>query len=266
MVGAREVRTFGIAAIGLTLVAAVAWSLYSLWYFWPHTPARTAEFVYFGWRLQLTPDQQFFLTVSLAGALGGLLHSLRSLSTYVGERYLFRSWLLYYLALPLVGAVLATIAYIVLRAGLLPGGASESQPDPYGIAGISALVGLFSAQTVEKLQAVFSTLFTNAPQNADSLSDLSSGTDDPGDPATEHVEVAATSATSPAWPSPAWTPPRSRSRPRTSSPPSSRPPPRPDPSPCPAPRPSPLTSSSPSPHPATPPAASAGARSPHLQP
>jgi len=198
MVGAREVRTFGIAVIGLTLVAAVAWSLYSLWYFWPHTPAKTAEFLYFGWRLQLTPDQQFFLTVALAGALGGLLHSLRSLSTYVGERYLFRSWLLYYLALPLVGAVLATIAYIVLRAGLLPGGASNSQPDPYGIAGISALVGLFSAQTVEKLQAVFSTLFTNAPQNADSLSDLSSSTDDPGDPATQPVVTALTPASGPA--------------------------------------------------------------------
>jgi IPT/TIG domain len=198
MVGAREVQTFGITVIALTLVAAVAWSLYSLWYFWPHVPASTAKFVYFGWHLQLTPDQQFFLTVSLAGALGGLLHSVRSLSTYVGERYLFRSWLLYYLALPLVGAVLATIAYIVLRAGLLPGGASNSQPDPYGIAGISALVGLFSAQTVEKLQTVFSTLFTNAPQNADSLSDLSSGTDDPGDPAAQPAVTALTPASGPA--------------------------------------------------------------------
>jgi len=199
MVGAREVRTFGIAVIALTLIAAVAWSLYSLWYFWPHVPARTEKFVYFGWHLQLTPDQQFFLTVSLAGALGGLLHSLRSLSTYVGERYLFRSWLLYYLALPLVGAVLATIAYIVLRAGLLPGGASNSQPDPYGIAGISALVGLFSAQTVEKLQAVFSTMFTNAPQNADSVSNLPPGSDtDPGDPANQPSVTAIAPVSGPA--------------------------------------------------------------------
>jgi hypothetical protein len=198
MVGAREVRTFGISVIGLILLAAVAWSLYSLWYFWPHTPAATERFVYFGWHLRLTSDQQFFLTVSLAGALGGLLHSLRSLSTYVGERYLFRSWLLYYLALPLVGAVLATIAYIVLRAGLLPGGASNSQPDPYGIAGISALVGLFSAQTVEKLQAVFSTLFANAPQNADSLSDLEPSSGDPGDPATQPVVTAVAPSSGPA--------------------------------------------------------------------
>jgi hypothetical protein len=198
-IGAREVRTFGITVIGLLLVAAVAWALYSLWYFWPHTPARDTRFVYFGWHLLLTPDQQFFLIVSLAGALGGLLHSLRSLSTYVGERYLFRSWLLYYLALPLVGAVLSTIAYIVLRAGLLPGGASESQPDPYGIGGISALVGLFSAQTVEKLRLVFSTLFSNAPENADSVSDLATATEgEPGDPAIQPVVSAIAPPSGPA--------------------------------------------------------------------
>jgi hypothetical protein len=183
----------------MLLVAAVAWALYSLWYFWPHTPAHQARFVYFGWHLLLTPDQQFFLTVALAGALGGLLHSLRSLSTYVGERYLFRSWLLYYLALPLVGAVLATIAYIVLRAGLLPGGASDAQPDPYGIAGISALVGLFSAQTVEKLRVVFSTLFSNAPENADSVSDLTPATEgEPGDPAVQPVVNAIAPPSGPA--------------------------------------------------------------------
>jgi len=174
-VGAGEVRTTGVVVISLVLLAAVACVLYSLWYFWPHTPAVTERFVYFGWHLQLDPDQQFFVIVSMSGALGGLLHSLRSLSTYVGERYLFRSWLLYYLALPLVGAVLATIGYIVLRAGLLPGGASNSQPDPYGIAGISALVGLFSAQTVEKLQAVFQTLFAPSGQSSvDSFRNVSS--------------------------------------------------------------------------------------------
>jgi hypothetical protein len=204
------VRTFGIVIIGLIQIGAVAWSLYSLWYFWPHTPASTERFVYFGWHLRLTPDQQFFLIVSVSGALGGLLHSLRSLSTYVGERYLFRSWLLYYLALPLVGAVLATIGYIVLRAGLLPGGASNSQPDPYGISGISALVGLFSAQTVEKLQAVFQTLFAPAAESlresfrtapaADSLSDLAasmSGTGH-GAPATWPAVTAVTPVSGPA--------------------------------------------------------------------
>jgi hypothetical protein len=45
---------------------------------------------------------------------------------------------------------------------------------------------------------VFSTLFTNAPQNADSLSDLSSSTDDPGDPATQPVVTAFAPASGPA--------------------------------------------------------------------
>jgi hypothetical protein len=51
---------------------------------------------------------------------------------------------------------------------------------------------------VEKLQAVFSTLFTNAPQNADSLSDLSQGSDDPGDPATQPLVTGLTPASGPA--------------------------------------------------------------------
>src|SRR5262249_20265191 len=87
-------------------------------------------FVYFGWHLLLTPDQQFFLVVSLAGALGGLLHSLRSLSTYVGERYLFRSWLLYYLALPLVGAVWPRSPTSCCGPACFPAARPEASPTP----------------------------------------------------------------------------------------------------------------------------------------
>jgi len=51
---------------------------------------------------------------------------------------------------------------------------------------------------VEKLQAVFSTMFTNAPQNADSLSVLAAGSDDPGDPATQPVVTGFGPASGPA--------------------------------------------------------------------
>jgi hypothetical protein len=61
--------------------------------------------------------------------------------------------------------------YLVLRAGLLPGAANSGQPDPYGIAAISALVGLFSAQTAEKLKTVFETLFTKAVTRSQPITD-----------------------------------------------------------------------------------------------
>ncbi len=177
-VGSAPVRTTGVIVLGLLSVAGTMLALFSLWRFWPAAPSPagtsppTAPFSYFGWRLSLTRDQQFFIIAAVAGSLGGLLHSLRSLSTYVGERYLFRSWLLYYALLPLVGAILATIVYIVLRAGLLPGETATSQPNPYGIAAVAALVGLFSGQAAEKLQAIFETIFTSPGQGSESVTDI----------------------------------------------------------------------------------------------
>ena len=70
-----------------------------------------------------------------------------------------------------MGALISTLVYLVLRAGLLPGGSSASQPDPYGIAAIGALVGLFSAQAAEKLKAVFETLFTKAETGNQSITE-----------------------------------------------------------------------------------------------
>jgi len=168
----------GIVILGVLLAAIALFALYGLWAFWPHPPPATrpapptAKFSYFNWQLTLTRDQQFFVIVALAGVIGAMLHGLRSLSRYIGERYLFRSWIPYYILLPLVGAILATIVYLVLRAGLLPGASASSQPDPYGISAIAALVGLFSAQAAEKLKAVFETLFTKAEAGGESYMNI----------------------------------------------------------------------------------------------
>ena len=168
----------GVVILSALMAAVALFALYGLWRFWPapapatgSTPA-AANFSYFNWRLSLSRDQQFFVVVALAGVIGAMLHGLRSLSTYIGERYLFRSWIAYYSLLPLVGGLLATIVYLVLRAGLLPGSTASSQPDPYGIAAIAVLVGLFSAQAAEKLKAVFETLFTKAETGSQSVMDI----------------------------------------------------------------------------------------------
>src|SRR5215469_1943577 len=177
-VGKSPVSVLGIVILGVLLAAIALFALYGLWAFWPHPPPAprpappTAKFSYFNWQLTLTRDQQFFVIVALAGVIGAMLHGLRSLSRYIGERYLFRSWIPYYILLPLVGAILATIVYLVLRAGLLPGASASSQPDPYGISAIAALVGLFSAQAAEKLKAVFETLFTKVDPGTESVTDI----------------------------------------------------------------------------------------------
>src|SRR6266700_650103 len=142
-VGRSAASAVEIVILGILMAAVVLLGLYGLWRFWPAAaPATgavpaTAKFSYFSWNLSLTRDQQFFVITALAGVIGAMLHGLRSLSNYIGERYLFRSWIPYYVLLPLVGGILATIVYLVLRAGLLPGATSASQPDPDGIADIA---------------------------------------------------------------------------------------------------------------------------------
>ena len=47
--------------------------------------------------------------------------------------------------------------YIIFRAGLLTG--SPVNVDPFGIAAISGLAGLFSKQTIDKMRDVFENIF-----------------------------------------------------------------------------------------------------------
>jgi hypothetical protein len=205
-VGVSPVSAAGVVILGALMTAVSLLALYGLWRFWPTPPPATgsapttAGFSYFGWHLTLTRDQQFFLIVALAGVIGAMLHGLRSLSSYVGERYLFRSWIAYYALLPAVGALLATIVYLVLRAGLLPGASTSSQPDPYGITAIGALVGLFSAQAAEKLKAVFETLFTKAEAGSQSLTEIAmpsiTGFDPPQGPPGTPVTISGSNLTS----------------------------------------------------------------------
>jgi hypothetical protein len=113
-------------------------------------------------------EQRLLLIVLLAGALGGLLHCVRSVGWYVGNRDLRRSWLLYYAMLPLAGALMAFIFYVVVRGGLFSPSASFKDTSPFGIAAIAVLVGMFSQAAALKLQQVAETLFTHPAQGSES--------------------------------------------------------------------------------------------------
>jgi hypothetical protein len=122
--------------------------------------------------LELGPgatERTVLLMVSLLGALGGSLHFLGSFVTYVGDRSLKRSWLLYYLSLPFVGAALAVIVYMLLRIGMLnptgqsSGGSAIANLNLIAIYGFAALSGLFAKTATEKLGDVFEEMFKPKP-------------------------------------------------------------------------------------------------------
>src|SRR4030095_1718544 len=105
-------------------------------------------------------ETRLLLLVMLAGALGSLMHSLRSLYWYTGNRMMVWSWVGFYLLLPFTGAMLAVIFYFVVRGGFFSPQASFDNTSPFGFAALSALVGLFSPQATLKLKEVAETIFT----------------------------------------------------------------------------------------------------------
>lgn len=109
----------------------------------------------------------FFLIVALAGALGGLIHTIRSFAWYVGYRQMRWSWVPYNLLLPIVGTLAGTVFYLVLRAGLFSPSTSVDQASPFGFAAISMLAGLFSPQAFEKLRLIAEDVFAKGPEGVD---------------------------------------------------------------------------------------------------
>ncbi len=115
------------------------------------------------------------LMVTLLGALGGSLHLLSSLTKYIGNRQLKRSWLLYYLSLPLAGAALAPVVYMLLRVGILapPGATSEGSQvanlNLIGIYAFAAMTGMFAKTATDKLGEVFKTVFRTDQTTKDTI-------------------------------------------------------------------------------------------------
>lgn len=101
---------------------------------------------------------------ALAGAVGAFVHAATSLTSFLGNRKLVRSWAAWYLLRPFIGAALGFLAYFVVRAGLVNGGDADAI-NRYGIVALAGLFGMFSKQAVDKLKEVFDTLLRSSEDN-----------------------------------------------------------------------------------------------------
>src|SRR4051794_22223466 len=134
---AEETGRGRVGPVGIVLTATVLLSvtvvlLYGLIQVWPPTPSAAAAVAttsttaatdqttpgaagqaavaavepavrLFGASLTLSREGRLFVIVLLAGGLGAMVHTLRSLYWYVGNRNLRYSWLLMYATLPITG-------------------------------------------------------------------------------------------------------------------------------------------------------------------
>ncbi len=169
-----------IVLVGILLMATALILFYLLFKAWPPTPWPTdketgknvldvitffARFPRLQFDVHTSLDERLIFLVIVAGALGSYIHAATSFADYVGNRKLANSWLWWYILRPFIGVALALVFYFVVRAGFLTGGAGDV--NPYGVATLGALAGMFSKQATDKLEEVFTTIFRPAPGKGD---------------------------------------------------------------------------------------------------
>jgi hypothetical protein len=162
------VGTVAMMAVGLALLASVV-------NLWPvveassghGTTAMRVRLFFGAVTLQLTQSTGLLLLAILVGALGSLVHAATSFSDFVGNRRFYSSWAVWYALRLVVGALLALLLYFAVRGGFFSGNAQAGSVNPYGIAALAGLAGLFSKQATDKLREVFETMFRVAATAGD---------------------------------------------------------------------------------------------------
>jgi hypothetical protein len=158
---------FWTGFLGIYLIVLSAVTVYLAIKLWPDCSNATCSDVnlkLLKWTVPLGPigpEQRLFWTAVLFGALGSYIHVAASFSDYVGNRRLTRSWIWWFVLRTPIGVALALVFYAVIRAGFLTVNGSDGSAavNPFGIAAISAMSGMFSKQATDKLNEVFTTLF-----------------------------------------------------------------------------------------------------------
>lgn len=108
------------------------------------------------------PESAFMVIVLLLGCVGASVHALSSLGDYFGNGTFHPRWTWWYLFRVPVGASIALVFYLLLRGGLISADAGVTVINPYAIAALAGLSGMFAKAAGDKLEEVWKTLFRTA--------------------------------------------------------------------------------------------------------
>jgi hypothetical protein len=180
------VGPIGIVLMVLYSLLMTLFLFYGLLAFWPAEASQTVSFL--GRSFALITDVRLIMVVAIAGGIGGQVHAIRSLSWYIGNRELVLSWIPKYILLPLVGASLALVFYFVIRAGFLSA-TGPGETNPFQLAALASLAGLFSDAGIEKLREVFETFLRTSEGRIAGDHVAAGGTSENGQDGGENGEV-----------------------------------------------------------------------------
>lgn len=168
----RYVTTLGTYLLGLCLLLLSAFILYSLYSFWPVTSAFSEEKSYYRlsgtstpvsflfWKFLVSNEVCLTIVMLLSGALGGLVQSIMNFIRTLNRRVMTYGRLVWYLFLPLPAAVLGWMFYLSIRGGVLSPDWGIGAVNPFGLAAVSALAGLFTPTALERLRWISEGLLT----------------------------------------------------------------------------------------------------------
>ena len=122
-----------------------------------YTPIPNHAFIYEPILMFTNKEIRLVIVAALFGLIGASTHAVSSLTSWISRQKLTKGWEWWYFSRPFIGAAMAVITYLVVRAGFVSGG--PSAVDDFAVAGIGALVGLMSEQITKKLRDVFDSLF-----------------------------------------------------------------------------------------------------------
>jgi len=111
---------------------------------------------------ELTSDVQQALLMVLAAGIGSSISTILGFLEHASEKADFKpEYMPWYVGRPVMGLLLGLLFFFVLRGGMLGvlPNIDASKLNPYGLAAIGGMVGLFTKHAVEKLQEVFDVLF-----------------------------------------------------------------------------------------------------------
>jgi hypothetical protein len=121
------------------------------------------------------PDFTNAVATMLGASVGSIITTILGYLEHASEKKDFeRAYAPWHVGWPLMGMLLGLVFYFLLRGGLLavvPNNAKPEDLSAPALAGVGALVGLFSKDAIEKLREVFSTLLSTEKQAEQSVLD-----------------------------------------------------------------------------------------------
>lgn len=163
-----------ITALALLFVTLISFAIHELIALWPTVIIKTvagakdslsiAQWEYtkvYGWWItwQVAHEQRALWLIVFSGLVGSCIHVLTSLATFVGNRTFVKSWTLWYLVRPFIGAGVAFLIISVIWGGIAVTGQGFNGSNPYQLVAVAGLAGMFSKTASDKLQEVFEHLF-----------------------------------------------------------------------------------------------------------